>query len=70
MRRKDLLSNGNIAPGLYLLQGDEGDPEARVVLGPFPATEQGRRTLTIQGEQMAARTRSVYSLAAVVELPA
>lgn len=70
MRRKDLHTNTNLAPGVYLLQGDEGDPEALVVQGPFPDTIEGKRTAGILGEQLTARTRVPHSLVMILNLPA
>lgn len=69
MKRKDLNEGILIAPGIYLCQGEEKDPEARVVQGPFPNTEEGKRIATRLGEQLAARTRGAYCLVAVLDLP-
>lgn len=69
MKRKDLSDGILIAEGIYLLQGEENDPEARVVQGPFPNNEDGKRTATILGEQLAQRTRGAYCLVTVLDLP-
>lgn len=70
MRRKDLATAENIAPGLYLVDGDEGDPEGRIVGGPFPDTEAARLDLGILASQLAARTRRPASMVLVANLPA
>lgn len=57
MRKRDLASSDNIAPGIYLLDGEEGDPDARVVGGPYPNTDDGKLTVAALAEQLARRTR-------------
>jgi hypothetical protein len=42
MRRRDLESSKVIPAGLYLIDGDPGDPNGIVVGGPFPDTFAGR----------------------------
>lgn len=68
MKRRDLEDGHHLAPGIYLLQGEEKDPEARVVQGPFPNTEEGKRAAGILGEQLSKRTRSAHCLVAVIDL--
>jgi hypothetical protein len=69
MRRKDLETGIHLAYGIYLAQGEEADPEARIVQGPFPNTAEGKRTAEILGAQLAKRTGGAYCLVAVIELP-
>jgi hypothetical protein len=68
VRRKDLSTGVHVDEGIYLLHGDESDPEARVVGGPYPNTTEGKQAATIRGEQLARRARTI-SLVLVQGLP-
>lgn len=68
MRRKDLHTAENIAPGLYLIDGDEGDPEGRLVGGPYPDTEAARVDLRILAEQLHRRTGRPASMVLVASV--
>lgn len=69
MKRKDLNDGILIDPGIYLLQGEENDPEARVVKGPFPNNDEGKAAARSIGEQLSARGGGAHCLVAVIELP-
>lgn len=68
MRRKDLDTATNVNPGLYLVDGDEGDPDGIIVNGPFKDTEAGRVDLAILAEQLHKRTGRPASMVLVVDL--
>ena len=69
MRRKDLDTGAIIAPGLYLVDGDEGDPEGLIVGGPYPDSEAGRIAAMELAAQLHRRTRRPASVTLVVALP-
>ena len=69
MRRKDLATGVHIAPGLYLVDGDEGDPEGLIVGGPFPDSETGRVAAMALAEQLHRRTRRPASVTLVADVP-
>lgn len=69
MRRKDLATAENIAPGIYLIDGDEGDPEGRVVGGPYPNTADGKLVVAALATQLAHRTGRAACWCLVADLP-
>lgn len=69
MKRSDLDSADNIDPGIYLLDGEEGDDTARVVGGPFPNTDDGKALVAVLAEQLARRTGRPACWVLVVDLP-
>jgi hypothetical protein len=69
VKRKDLETGILVDPGLYLIDGEEDDPEGRVLQGPFPDTAEGRNAAEILGQQYLDRGRRVVTLCKVVELP-
>ena len=69
MRRSDLATGIHVDPGYYVLDGDEGDPRALVVQGPFPLGDQGQVQARAWGEQLAKRTGRPMSLVVVMDLP-
>lgn len=69
MRRKDLDTATNVNPGLYLVDGDEGDPEGVIVNGPLPDSADGRIVALELCAQLHRRTGRPASVALVVNLP-
>ena len=69
MRRRDLESADHIAPGLYVVDGDEGDPDGIIVNGPMPDSGDGRTVALALAAQLHRRTGRPASVALVVNLP-
>lgn len=69
MRRADLTTAENIKPGLYVVDGDEGDPAGLIVGGPYPDTDVGRAIVGTLAGQLARRTGRPASWVVVVDLP-
>lgn len=70
MRRRDLESADHIAPGLYVVDGDEGDPAGVIVNGPLPDSADGRIVALELCAQLHRRTGRPASLVLVASLPA
>lgn len=68
MRRKDLDGSARIAPGIYIIDGDEGDPMGLVVHGPILDCEGGRDTALVLCHQLSRRTGRPASTVLVVDL--
>lgn len=70
MRRSDLATAIHIAPGLYVVDGDEGDPDGIIVNGPLPDGDDGRVVALELCAQLHRRTGRPASLVLVANLPA
>ena len=72
MRRKDLASSAHIDPGWYLIDGEPGDPEGRLVGGPFapgPEGSEGHRDATEVARQFTRRTKKPCTITLVIDMP-
>lgn len=69
MRLKDLQEGHNIDDGIYVVDGEEGDPRSLIVGGPYPKDDAGRLVAAQIAQQVAARTGRPACTVNVTSLP-